>query len=102
PLGVAMTEVVVGECGGSALGVVDHRDLEQGPVGQDVLGELAYEGDVVDRLWGDPSADVADDDGVAEAEPEKVRGVDTRIEARDHEQAQVGKDDGVLVASGAG
>jgi hypothetical protein len=31
-----------------------------------------------------------------------VSGVDTRIEARDYEQAQVGKDDGSLVTAGCG
>jgi hypothetical protein len=61
PLGVAVAEGVVGERAGSALGVVDHGDLEQGTVGQDVLGELADEGDIVDHLRGDPPADVADD-----------------------------------------
>ena len=100
PLGVAAAEGVVGERAGSALGVVDHGDLEQRAVGQDVLGELADEGDVVDHLRGDPPADVADDHCVAEAEAEEVRGVDARIEAGDHEQPQVGKDDGAVVAAG--
>src|SRR6266536_5603215 len=50
----------------------------------------------------DPPADVPDDHRVAEAEAEEVRGVDARIEARDHEQAQVGEHDGALVAAGGG
>ena len=100
--GVAAAEGVVGERAGSALGVVDHGDLEQRAVGQDVLGELADEGDVVDHLRGDPPADVADDHRVAEAEAEEVRGVDARVEAGDHEQAQVGEDDGAVVAAGGG
>ena len=73
-----------------------------GPSGSDVLGELADEGDVVDDLRGDPPADVADDHRVAEAEAEEVRGVDARVEAGDHEQAQVGEDDRALVAAGGG
>ena len=102
PLGVAAAEGVVGERAGSALGVVDHRDLEQRAVGQCGLGELADEGDIVDHLRGDPPADVADDHRVAEAEAEEVRGVDARVEAGDHEQAQVGEDDGAFVAAGGG
>ena len=39
PLGVASAEGIVGERAGSARGVVDHGDLEQRAVGQDVLGE---------------------------------------------------------------
>ena len=75
PLGVAAAERVVGERARAALVVVDHRDLEQRPVGQEVLGELADEGDVVDHLRGDPPADVADDDRVAESpSPRKCAG----------------------------
>jgi hypothetical protein len=95
-LGIAATERVVGERPGSALGVVDHGDLEQRAVGQDVLGELADEGDIVDHFGGDPAADVADDHRVAEAEAEEVRGVDARV------QAQVGEDEGAVVAAGGG
>ena len=102
PLGVAAAEGVVGERAGSALGVVDHGDFEQRAVGQCALGELADEGDIVDHLRGDPPADVADDHRVAEAEAEEVRGVDARVEAGDHKQAQVGKDDGALMAAGGG
>jgi len=53
---------------GSALGVVDHGDLEQRAAGQCVLGELADERDIVDDLRGYAPADVAQDDRVAEAE----------------------------------
>src|SRR4051812_7051894 len=56
-LGVPVAEPVVGERAGSALGVVDHGHLEQRAVRQDVLGDLADEGDVVDDLGGDPPAD---------------------------------------------
>jgi hypothetical protein len=82
--------------------VVDDGDLEQRVVGQCVLGELADEGDVVDDLRGYPPADVADDHRVAEVEAEEVCGVDARVEARDHEEAQVGEDDGALMAAGGG
>ena len=68
PLGVAAPERIVGERAGSALGVVDHRHLEQRSVGHDALGELADEGDVVDHLRSDAPADVTDDHHVAEAE----------------------------------
>ena len=81
---------------------MDHGDLEQRAVGQHALGDLADERDVVDHLGGDPAADVAHDDRVAEAEAEEVRGVDARVEAGDHEQAQGGEDDGALVAAGGG
>jgi hypothetical protein len=75
PLGVAAAEGVVGERAGSALVVVDRGDFEQRSVGQDVLGELADERDVVDHLRCDPAADVTNDHGVAEVEAEEVRGV---------------------------
>src|SRR5204863_5993319 len=99
---VAAAEGVVDKRSGAALGVVDHGDLEQRAVRQHVLGELADEGDIVDDLRGDPPADVADDRRVAEAQAEEVCGVDARIEARDHEQAQLGEDDRALVAAGGG
>ena len=102
PLGVAAAEGVVGERAGSALGVVDYGDLEQRAVGQSGLGGLADEGDILDHLRGDPPADVADDHRIAEAEVEEVRGIHARIEARDHEQGQVGEDDGAVVAAGGG
>ena len=102
PLGVASAEGVVGERAGSALGVVDDGDLEQRAVGQCGLCELTDEGDVVDHLRGDAPADVADDRRVAEAEVEEVRGVDARVQAGDHEQAQVGEGDGAVVAAGGG
>ena len=81
---------------------MDHGDLEQRTVGQHCLRRAADERDVVDHLGGDPSADVADDQRVAEAQAEEVRRVDAWIETCDHEQAQVGEDDGALVAAGGG
>jgi hypothetical protein len=63
------------------------RDLEQRAVAQDALRELADERGVVDHLWGDSAADVADDHRVAATQAEEVRGVDARVEAGDHEQA---------------
>ena len=101
-LGVAPAEVIVGEGARPALGVVDDGDLEQRPVGQHVLGDLADERDVVDHLRGDPPTDVAHDDGVAQSEAEDVRRVDARVQARDHEQAQSGEDDRALMAAGGG
>ena len=101
-LGIAAAERVVGERAGSALGVVDYGDLEQRAVGQNGLGGLADEGDIIDHLRGDPPTDVADDHRVAEAEVEEVRGIHARIEAGDHEQGQVGEDDGTVVAAGGG
>ena len=68
PLGVGVAEGVVGERTGSALGVVDHGDLEQRPVGQQVLADLADERDVVDHLRGHSPAYVSDNHRVAEAE----------------------------------
>jgi purine nucleosidase len=102
PLGIAAPKGVVGEGAGSALGVVDHGDLEQRAVRHEALGHLGDERHVVDRLRGDPPADVADDDRVAELEAEHVCTVDARIEARDHEQAQLGEHDGALMAAARG
>ena len=51
---------------------------------------------------GDTPADVADDHRVAESEAEEVRGVDARVEARDHEQAQGGEHDRAFMATGGG
>src|ERR671931_810850 len=102
PLGVAVAKVVVGECGRSALGVVDDGDLEEWAVRYDVRGELSGEGDVVDYFRGDAPADVADDDRVAEVEAEDVGGVDAGVEAGEHEHAQGGEDGGALVAAGGG
>ena len=87
PLGVAVGEAVVGGRSGSALGVVDHGDLEEGSVGQHGFGDLADEGDIVDHLRGDAPANVAKHDRVAEAEAAEMRGVDAGVQARDHEQA---------------
>jgi hypothetical protein len=44
-LGVSAAEGVVRERAGSALGMADHGGLEQGAVWQEVLGDLADEGD---------------------------------------------------------
>jgi hypothetical protein len=74
PVGVATAERVVSERAGSALRVVDHGDLEQRTVRDDVFGDLADEGDVVDHLRGDTASDVADDDRVAEAEARTCAG----------------------------
>ena len=79
---------------------MDDGDLEQGSVGQDVFGELADEGDVVDHLFGDAPADVANDHRGAELEAEEVRRVDARVKACDHEQPQGRKHDRALVAAG--
>src|SRR5438105_13224586 len=92
-LGVAATERSVGERSASALRVVDDRDLKQRAVRQDVLGDLAEERYVVDYLRSHTAAHVADNDGVAEGEPEKVGGVDAGVKARDDEQAQPRKHD---------
>ena len=74
PLGVAVAEGVVGERAGSALGVVDHGDLEQRAIRQDVLGELSDEGDVVDHLRCYPPAGIAGDQRVARRRPRKCAG----------------------------
>jgi hypothetical protein len=71
-------------------------------VGQHGLGDLADEGDVVDHLRRDAPTDVADDGRVAELDAEELCGVDARVQARDHEQPQVGEDDGALVPAGGG
>ena len=100
PLGVAVAEGVVGERAGSTLSVVDHGDLEQRAVGQHVLGDLGDERDVVDHLMRDPPADIVHHDRITQLEAEEVRRVDPRIEAGDHEQAEVGEDDGALMSPG--
>ncbi|HET7050417.1 MAG TPA: hypothetical protein VFI54_19295 [Solirubrobacteraceae bacterium] len=97
-----MAKGVVCQRTGSALRVVDHSDLEQRAIGQHVLHDLADERNVVDHFGRDSPANVADDHRIAHAEAEEVRRIDPRIEARDHEQAQVGKHDGAFVAARTG
>src|SRR4051794_35533859 len=97
-----MAKCVVGEGARPALAVVDHGNLEQGSVRQDGLCDLADECDVAYHLRGDPPADVADDDRIAEAEAEKVRGIDAWIEAGDDEEVQLGENDGAFVPADSG
>src|SRR5215469_3053195 len=71
-LGGLVPEAGVGEEAGSALGVVDDRDLEEPLSGdyaaEQLPGEEGQVGDVIDDGLGDAPARVADDDGVAELE----------------------------------
>ena len=85
-----MPEARVGEKAGSALGVVDDRDFEE-PLSGDLAAEQlpsqeGQVGDVIDDGLGDPPTRVADDDGVAEREPEDDRGVDPVVEAGDDDR----------------
>jgi hypothetical protein len=73
-----------------------------GPSGSTFFGDLAYEGHVIDHLGGHPAADVPDDQGVAQAQAEDVCGIHARVEARDHEEVEVGEYDGAFVAAGGG
>jgi len=88
-------EARVGEKPGAALGVVDDRDFEE-PLSGDLAaeqlpGEEGQVGDVIDDGLGDAPAGVADDDGVAELEPEDDRGVDPVVEAGDDDQLRGGR-----------
>src|SRR4029077_17295506 len=71
-----------------------------GPVRHGVLCELADKGHVVNDLLRDPAADVANDHRVAQPEVEEVSGINPRIEAGEHKQAQVGEDHRALLAAG--
>jgi len=89
-LGGLVPEARVGEQAGSALRVVDDRDLEQ-RVGRDLvaeqlLGEEGEVGDVVDDGLGDAPARVPDDGGVAEPESEDDRGIDPVVETGDDDR----------------
>src|SRR6516165_4766723 len=85
--GGPVPEAGVGEKASSALGVVDDRDFEEPLSGdyaaEQLPGEEGQVGDVVDDGLGDAPAGVADDDGVAELEPEDDRRVDPVVEAGD-------------------
>jgi hypothetical protein len=67
------------------LGVVDDGDLEERAFRAGGFGQLADVGEVVDQLWRDASAVVADDECLAEVEVEDARRVDSRVEAGDDE-----------------
>ena len=66
-LGGPVPEVGVGEKAGSALGVVDNRDLEEPLSGdyaaEQLPGEEGQVGDVIDDGLGDAPTRVTDDDG---------------------------------------
>src|SRR6185312_16588996 len=89
-----MPEGRVGEEAGTALRVVDDRDLKE-PVdrdlpGEQLLSEEAEVGDVIDDGLGDAPPRVADDRRVAEPEPEGDRRVDPVVEAGDDDHLRGG------------
>src|SRR5271166_2112272 len=88
-LGGLAPEAGIGEEARSALRVVDDRDFEkrvQGALAAEQLpGEEAEVGDVVDDGLGDASSGVADDGSVPQLESEDDRGVDPVVEAGDDE-----------------
>ena len=68
------------------------KSVPRGALAADQLpGEEGEEGDVVDDGLGDASACVADDGGVAEAQPEDDRRVDAVVEAGDDEHPAAGR-----------
>jgi hypothetical protein len=75
--------------------VVDHRDLKKAVVrvlaGEQLLGEVGEEGDVVDDGLGDAPPGVADDGRVAEPESKGDRGVDAVVEAGDDNRLCCGR-----------
>ena len=77
-LGSLVPEAGVGQKAGSALGVVDDRDLEQPVVcvlaAEQLPGEEGEEGNVVDDGLGDPAAGVTDDGRVASRSPRVIAG----------------------------
>src|SRR5262249_53016447 len=101
-LRIAVTEMVVGERAGSALGVMDDRDLEQRSIRHGLRGELGDEGDVVDDFWCNAPPSVAYDHRVAEIETEDVGGVDTGVEAGDSQQPKRREHGRPLVTAGGG
>jgi hypothetical protein len=96
---VTAAELVVGERGGPALGVVHHRDLEQRPIRNRALDDLADEREVADDVVGDPATCVADDGRVAELEPEERGWVDARVKAGHDEQVELRHDRRVAVGT---
>jgi len=88
-LGEAVAQFVVGEQGGAAVGVVDGRDLEVRAFRGLGVDQVAGVGDVADDGRGDPAADVALDEGLAELDAEDLRRVDPAVDAGDDVQVQV-------------
>jgi hypothetical protein len=84
-LGGLAPEGGVSEEARSALGVLDDRDFEdrvrRALADEQLPGQEAEEGDVVDDGLGDASPGVADDGSVSELESEDDRGVDPVVEA---------------------
>src|SRR5262249_47684555 len=85
----------VGQEAGGALGVLDDGDLKaaggEGLPTEQLPGEVGEVGDVLDDGLGDPAAGVADDDGVAELEPEDDPRVGPVVQAAEDEQLRGGR-----------
>jgi len=94
-LGGLAPEIGVGEKTGSALRVVDDRDLEErvcrALTAEQLLSKEGEEGDVVDDGLGDASPGVADDRSVSELESEDDSRVDPVVEAGDDEHLRRGQ-----------
>jgi hypothetical protein len=75
--------------------VVEDRDFEEPAVlelaAEQLLGEEADVGDVLDDRLGDASSRVADDGGLTEPEPEEDRGVYPVVQAGDDEHLRCGR-----------
>jgi hypothetical protein len=84
-----MARFVVGEQGRAAVGVVNDRDLKVGAFGGLGVDQVTGAGDVGDDRRGDPPADVALDEGLAEPDAEDLRRVDPAVDAGDDVQVQV-------------
>jgi hypothetical protein len=84
-----LPESGVGQQAGAALSVMHDRDFEERGivrVAEKQLGEQREKGDVADHGLGDASANVADDERVAELELQNIGRVDAVVEAADDEQ----------------
>jgi hypothetical protein len=87
--GEPVAQVVVGEQGRPAVGVVDDRDFEVRAFGGLGVDQVTDVGDIGDDGRGDAAANVALDDGLTEFDAEDLGRVDAGVDAGDDVQIQV-------------
>jgi hypothetical protein len=82
-----VAELVVGQQGRSAVGVVNDRYLKPRALGSLGLDQVGGVSDVPDHGRGHPAADVALHESIAELDPEDLRRVDPAVDADDDVEA---------------
>ncbi len=81
----------VGEARHSAIGVVDNDELKRRGAGsRQVVSENAEDSKISQHCGGDPAAGVADNDCVAELEPEEMCRVDAGVDAGQDDRRHAG------------